>query len=469
MSNRREFVKTLLVGSVGVIVLPQFAKARTDDPWVTEVPKILARIKPPAFPKHDFVVTKFGAKAGAQNDSTAAINAAIDACSKAGGGRVVITEGEFLTGAIHLKNDVNLYIAKGATLKFSTDPNKYPLVHTRWEGMECMNFSPFIYAYEQSNIAVTGEGTLDGQATSQYWWPWIGRVQYGWKEGEPNQRAARAKLYKMMEDGVPVEKRVFGEGSYLRPNFIQPNRCKNVLIEGVKIINSPMWEVHPVLSENVIVRNVRISSHGPNNDGCDPESCKDVLIENCYFDTGDDCIAIKSGRNEDGRRLGAPTENIIIRGCEMKDGHGGVTIGSEISGGVRNIFAENCRMDSPNLDHALRVKNNAARGGLLENFYFRNITVGQVAHAVITIGFNYEEGAKGKYTPVMRNYVVEDVRSGKSEFAVDLQGLDNAPISNVKLKDMTFQNVSKGSIVKNVNGLTLNDVKVNGKIVDKLS
>ena len=230
-----------------------------------------------------------------------------------------------------------------------------------------------------------------------------------------------------------------------------------------------MWEVHPVLSENVVVRNVRISSHGPNNDGCDPESCKDVLIENCYFDTGDDCIAIKSGRNEDGRRLGAPTENIIIRGCEMKDGHGGVTIGSEISGGVRNIFAENCRMDSPNLDHALRVKNNAARGGLLENFYFRNITVGQVAHAVITIGFNYEEGAKGKYTPVMRNYVVEDVRSGKSEFAVDLQGLDNAPISNVKLKDMTFQNVSKGSIVKNVNGLTLNDVKVNGKIVDKLS
>jgi polygalacturonase len=153
----------------------------------------------------------------------------------------------------------------------------------------------------------------------------------------------------------------------------------------------------------------------------------------------------------------------------MKDGHGGVTIGSEISGGVRNIFAENCRMDSPNLDHALRVKNNAARGGLLENFYFRNITVGQVAHAVITIDFNYEEGAKGKYTPVMRNYVVEDVRSGKSEFAVDLQGLDNAPISNVKLKDMTFQNVSKGSIVKNVNGLTLNDVKVNGKIVDKLS
>jgi polygalacturonase len=403
-----------------------------------------------------------------QYDNSAAIAEAIDACNKVGGGRVVVPQGEFLTGAVHLKSNVNLYISRGATLKFSTDIKKYPLVFTRWEGMECMNFSPFIYAFQQTNVAITGEGTLDGQGNNQYWWPWNGRPQYGWKEGEPNQRAARAKLYKMMEDGVPVKDRVFGEGSYLRPNFIQPLRCKNVLIEGVKIINSPMWEVHPLLSENVTVRNVRISSHGPNNDGCDPESCQDVLIENCQFDTGDDCIAIKSGRNEDGRRIGVPTENVIIRGCEMKDGHGGVTIGSEISGGVRNVFAENCRMDSPNLDHALRVKNNAARGGLLENFYFRNITIGQVAHAVVTIDFNYEEGAKGKYTPVMRNYVVENVRSGKSEFAVDLQGLDKAPIVNVKMKKMTFDNVAKGSIVKNVSGIKLDDVKVNGKIVDKL-
>jgi polygalacturonase len=229
-----------------------------------------------------------------------------------------------------------------------------------------------------------------------------------------------------------------------------------------------MWEIHPVLSENVTVRGVRISSHGPNNDGCDPESCKNVLIKNCYFDTGDDCIAIKSGRNEDGRRINVPTENVVIQGCEMKDGHGGVTIGSEISGGVRNIFAENCRMDSPNLDHALRVKNNAARGGVLENFYFRNITIGQVAHAVVTIDFNYEEGAMGKYTRVMRNYIVEDVRSGKSEYAVDLQGLDKAPIVNVRMKGVTFDNVAKGSIVKNVEGIKLDLVKVNGKVVDKL-
>jgi polygalacturonase len=230
-----------------------------------------------------------------------------------------------------------------------------------------------------------------------------------------------------------------------------------------------MWEIHPLLSENITVRNVSILSHGPNNDGCDPESCKDVLIENCSFDTGDDCIAIKSGRNEDGRRIDVPTENVIVRSCEMKDGHGGVTIGSEISGGVRNVFAENCKMDSPNLDHALRVKNNAARGGLLENFYFRNITVGQVAHAVVTIDFNYEEGAKGNFKPVMRNYVVENVHSGKSEFAVDLQGLDKAPIENFQLRKVTFDNVAKGSIVKNVQGIQLVDVKVNGSLVNKLT
>ena len=236
-----------------------------------------------------------------------------------------------------------------------------------------------------------------------------------------------------------------------------------------EIVSLAIASINPAPRVFVEIRNVRISSHGPNNDGCDPESCKDVLVENCSFDTGDDCIAIKSGRNEDGRRIGVPTENMIVRGCEMKDGHGGVTIGSEISGGVRNIFAENCRMDSPNLDHALRVKNNAARGGLLENFYFRNITIGQVAHAVVTIDFNYEEGAKGKYTPVMRNYVVENIRSGKSEYAVDLQGLDKAPVENVQIRSATFDNVANGSIVKNVEGIKLESVRINGKSVTKLS
>ncbi len=468
MINRREFIRDLALTTAGLVILPEVAFSQSTDPWKTEYPKILARIRAPKFPKRDFLITKFGAKTTAGFDNREAINKAIDACSKAGGGRVVVPAGEFLTGAIRLKSNVNLHVSKGATLKFSTDPNAYlPIVHTRWEGMELMHLSPFIYAYEQSNIAITGEGTLDGQGKS-FFWKWHGNPNYG---GDPkilSQRPARARLYEMMDKNVPVADRVFGIGYYLRPQFVQPYKCKNVLIEGVTIVDSPMWEVHPVLCANVIVRNLRISSHGPNNDGCDPESCKDVLIDNCFFDTGDDCIAIKSGRNNDGRRINVPTENIIVRNCTMKDGHGGITVGSEISGGVRNLFAHDCRMDSPNLDHALRVKNNASRGGLLENFYFKNITVGEVAHAVITIDFNYEEGAKGNFTPVVRNYVVDNLTSGKSKYAVDIQGLDKSPIYDVSIRNSNFGVVENKSVIKNVKGLKLENVTVEGKKVEAL-
>ena len=465
MYNRREFIKDLILTSAGAALVPQFAFGQTD-PWRTEYPKILARIVPPKFPKRDFVITKYGAKTG--TDATDAITKAIAACSLAGGGRVVVPAGEYITGAIRLKSNVNLFVAKGATLKFSTDPEKYlPLVHTRWEGMELMHLSPFIYAYEQTNVAITGEGTLDGQGKS-FFWKWHGNPRYGGNPDVISQRAARARLYEMMDKNVPVAERIFGLGHYLRPQFIQPYKCKNVLIEGVTIIDSPMWEVHPVLCENVTVRNLRISTHGPNNDGCDPESCKDVLIDNCFFDTGDDCIAIKSGRNNDGRRLNTPTENIIVRNCTMKDGHGGITVGSEISGGVRNLFAHDCTMDSPDLWTALRVKNNASRGGKLENFYFKKITIGQVSRAVVEIDFNYEEGAKGQYTPVMRNYVVEDLRCRAGNRPLDLQGFENAPIYDVSLRNCSFGEMKSSSVIKNVRGLNLKNVTVGGKQVEKL-
>jgi polygalacturonase len=482
MTNRREFMKGLLIATGAVATSSIWSgnltselvanalrpSSASDSAWA-QLPAILRRIKPPVFPKRDFLVTRFGAAGDGVKDCTSAFARAIAACNKAGGGRVLVPKGAFLTGPIHLKSNVNLHVSSGATIKFSQDPAKYlPVVFSRWEGTELMNYSPFIYAFEQSNIAITGPGTLDGQSNNQAWWPWNGRAQYGWKEGEPNQRKDRAALAEMAERGVPVAERVFGEGHYLRPQFIQPYRCQNVLIEGVTITNSPMWEIHPVLSTNVTVRRVKISSHGPNNDGCDPESCTDVLIKDCFFDTGDDCIAIKSGRNADGRRLHAPSQNIVVQGCEMKDGHGGITIGSEISGGVRNVFGENCRMNSPNLDHALRVKNNAMRGGLLENLYFRNINVGQVAHAAITVDFNYEEGEKGKFVPVVRNFVVNNLQSGKSKHALDVQGFKSAPIYDLRLEDCTFANVESGSIVKNVKNLVLQNVRINGQIVKEL-
>jgi polygalacturonase len=477
MSSRRDFIRSLLIGGATAAISPEVLLSasrrrlvsQADGPWEIVMPRILARINPPEFPKRDFLLTRFGAKGDGLKDCTESFRKAIDACSQAGGGRVVVPAGTFLTGAIHLQSNVNLEVSQGATIKFSQNPKDYlPVVFSRWEGVELMNYSPFIYALDQTNIAITGAGTLDGQSDASNWWPWNGRANYGWKEGAPNQRADRTALMEMAEKGVAVKDRVFGAGHYLRPQFIQPYRCQNVLIEGVSIVNSPMWEIHPVLCNNVTVRRVKISSHGPNNDGCDPESCTDVLIDDCDFSTGDDCIAIKSGRNADGRRLNRPTQNIIVRGCRMKDGHGGITIGSEITGGVRNLFAENCQLDSQNLDHALRVKNNAMRGGLLENMFFRDIEVGQVAHAVITIDFNYEEGAQGSFVPVVRNYMVERLRSSKSKHALDVQGFANAPIVGLHLANCTFDNVAEPSIVKNVQGMTIANLRINGKVINSL-
>jgi polygalacturonase len=457
----------LIASGAAVSLSPELVFSQSEiDAWKSEYPKILKRIKPPKFKKKDYPITKFGAVGDGKTLCTDAIKSAIAECNKKGGGRVVVPKGEWLTGAIHLKSNVNLHVQKDATLKFSTDPKHYlPLVFTRWEGMELMHISSLIYAYNQQNIAVTGEGTLDGQGKAGFW-KWHGSPRFGGDPSKISQRPDRDKLYDMMTRNVPVAERVFGENSYLRPQFIQPYKCKNVLIEGVKIIDSPMWEVHPVLCENVTVRKLSVASHGPNNDGCNPESCKDVLIENCYFDTGDDCIAIKSGRNNDGRRINVPTENVIIRNCIMKDGHGGVTVGSECSGGVRNVFAENCRMDSPDLWTAIRVKNNASRGGKLENFYYRNITIGTVSRAAIEIDFNYEEGAKGEFTPMVKNFVVENLTARDCNKAVDLQGLDNAPLYDIVFKNCEFTKVVNKNIVKNVKGLKLQNVKVNGKTTE---
>ena len=432
------------------------------------VPQILARIVPPAFPSRDFRLTDFGATANGSTDCTDAFKRAIDACSASGGGRVIVPAGRCLTGAIHLRSNVNLRLERGATIAFKREPAAYlPAVRTWFEGMQLVNYSPLIYAYQQTNVAVTGEGTLDGQASVEHWWPWKGSADFGWKSGTPNQLAARARLYSMMERNVPVDQRLFGEGDYLRSAFIEMHSCRNVLIEGVRIINSPMWELHPVLSQNVTIRNVTISTLGPNNDGCDPESCRDVLIDGCEFNTGDDCIAIKSGRNEDGRRLNTPSENIIVRNCRMLDGHGGVTVGSEISGGVRNVFIERSMMDSARLDRALRFKNNAARGGLLEHIYMRDCEVRQVAEAILAIDFYYEEGEKGAFEPIVRDVELRNITGGRSQYVLYLRGIPKSEIRNVRVVDSNFENVAKANVTENVEGLELRNVKVNGRLALK--
>ena len=478
--SRREFVKSVTVAA-GVLLVPDALRgaspsavaraARRQAPeehgWA-RVPSILARIAPPRIARRTFPVTRYGAKGDGASDCTAAFQRAIAACAAAGGGRVVFPGGTFLTGPIQLRSRVNLEVQEGATVKFVTDPKAYErYVLTRFEGVELMGLSPLIYAANATDIAITGRGTLDGQASPTVWWPWKGQAAHGWKQGMAHQAAARARLFEMAERNDPVAARRFGVDSSLRPPFIQPYGCTNVLVEGVAIKNSPMWEINPVLCRNVIVRGVRIESHGPNNDGCNPESCRDVLIERCLFDTGDDCIAIKSGRNADGRRVNVPTQNVIVRDCEMRDGHGGVTLGSEISGHVRNVYVERCRMDSPQLDRALRFKNNAMRGGILEHVYMRDVQVGQVADAVLQVDFLYEEGTKGGFPPVVRDVELLRVTSKKSNHGLYLRGYDKGTIEDIRVIDCTFDGVAKPDVVEHVRGLVRRNVTVNGQKVSQ--
>lgn len=430
-----------------------------------EAAGIVARIRPPAFPRRDFNVKRFGAVGDGRTDATEAIARGIGECSAKGGGRVVIPKGVYLTGPVHLRSNVHLHLDDGATLLFTRDSRRYlPAVYSRWEGVELMNYSACIYADHAENVAVTGAGTLDGNAgCDSAWWPWNGRASCGWHQGLPSQAADRNRLFEMGARDVPVAQRVFGEGAYLRPNLVQFCHSTNILIDGLTMKNSPMYEVNPVLCSNVTVRNLHIDSHGPNNDGCDPDSCRDMLIENCVFDTGDDCIAIKSGRNRDGRRVGVPSENIVIRDCRMKDGHGGVTIGSEMSGGVRNVFVENCRMDSPHLDQALRFKTNAMRGGTIEHIFFRDIKIGEVANAVLQIDCRYEEGERGPEKPVVRDIHLARVTCEKSRYALQLRGLAASPVRDVHLEDCEFNGAAQPNVVEHVEALEAVRVKINGR------
>ena len=459
--SRREFLA--LAGGLAAAnytLRPAWAAAAAWD----EVPRILARIKPPVFPKREFDVSRYGARGDGQTDCTEAIARAIAECTRTGGGHVVFPAGVWFTGPIHLKSNVDLHVPQGSTIKFSRDPRRYlPVVYTRWEGIECMNYSALIYADGQENIAVTGDGILDGQADCEHWWPWKGRTNCGWGPGVPKQDDDRKALFDMGAKDVPVRERVFGGGHYLRPNLLQPCRSKNILIEGVTIKDSPMFEVSPLLCTNVTIRNIKIVAHGPNTDGCDQDSCSGVLIENCSFDTGDDCIAIKAGRNRDGRRMAAPSQDIVIRGCRMKDGHGGLTIGSEMSGGVRNVFAENCVLDSPNLNQALRFKTNAMRGGTIEHVHFRNIRIGEVSDAVLQVDFQYEEGENGPERPNVHDIHIQNVSCKKSKYALQVRGFRSAPIRDLRLEDCTFDNIAEANIIEHVTGLQCANVKINGK------
>ena len=451
------------------LIVPSIAQAKAWDE--EEYKRIEQSIKAPTFPEKDFLITKYGAKttnSAAQNQK--AINKAIAACSKKGGGRVIVPSGTFITGAITLLSHVNLVVEKDAVLKFAFEPDLYPIVPTRWEGIDCRNLSPCIYAYKQTDIAVTGEGTLDGSGANDTWWPWNGNPRFGFKEGMISQRGgSRARLLKNAEDSVPMDQRIFTKEDGLRPQLINFYLCENILMENLTLLNSPFWVIHPLLSKNITVRGMKIINDGPNGDGCDPESCDGVLIENCFFNTGDDCIAIKSGRNNDGRLWDKPSENIIIRNCEMKNGHGGVVIGSEISGGCRNVYAENNVMDSPELERVVRIKTNTCRGGVIENINARNIKVGVCKESVLKINLDYEpkEICCRGFVPTVRNVNIENITCEKSKYGVQIIALDSVcNVYDINVKDCHFNGVKDGNYSKGqTRDVHFDNLFINGSLV----
>lgn len=438
------------------------ASAGTDhaSPW-EEAARILRRVRPPSFPDRTFDITDFGAVGDGVTDCTAAINRAVQACSGAGGGRVVVGAGTYHTGAVHLRSNVNLHLEAGATLAFSRDPQDYlPVVHTRYEGVELMNYSPLVYAYGQRNVAVTGTGVLDGRADADHWWDWTSGPP-------PNEGPDKSALLQMAADGIPVEGRVFGDGHFLRPNLLQLYSCENVLIEGVTVRDSPMWNIHPVLCRNVTIRSVVVDSpHGPNNDGIDPESCTDVVIEGCTINTGDDCIAFKAGKDHDGRRVAAPCENAVVLDCEMADGNGGVTMGSETTGGIRNIFVRNCRMSSPRLERAIRIKSNPQRGGTIENVHVRQVEVGEAADAVIEVAMDYGNVTTGAYPPQLRGVTISQLTAERAPRALYMRGNAGHPLRDIRLHACRFDDMEGPNDLENVESIVFDQVWINGVRVD---
>ena len=452
------------------------------DGWNDEMYKeIEARIVAPTFKDATYDITKYGAattNTAAKNQK--AINKAIETCSKKGGGKVVVPAGTFLTGAITLKSNVNLVIEKDAVLKFAFEPSLYPIVYTRWEGLDCYNYSPCIYSNGAENVGITGEGTIDGNGSNDTFWQWTGVERFGYNKETTTETSkfpaqgdtigSRDLLQKMCEAGTPTDQRVFGMGKGLRPQLVNLVNTNNIIIDGVTMINSPFWVIHPLFCKNVTVSNVKVYNEGPNGDGCDPEACEDVLIEGCVFHTGDDCIAIKSGRNGDGRRDGRASKNIIVRNCTMEDGHGGVVIGSEISGGCNNVFVENCKMDSPNLDRVLRIKTNSCRGGVTENIYMRNVEVGQCREAVMRINLNYQpnEAAERGHNPTVRNVWMENVTCQKSKYGILINGLeDESQIYNINVTNCNFTGVSNKAVMRTglSHDLHFDSLFVNGNLV----
>jgi polygalacturonase len=384
-------------------------------------------VKEPMFPDRICSITDYGATASGKMLDTDAFRKAIDDCAGKGGGKVLVPRGTWLTGPIRLKSNIELRIERDATLLFDTDFDSYlPPVFSRFEGIEYENYSPLISATDATNVAITGTGTIDGQGKA--WWPMTDRAT-----------PFIDQLYAMGDDGVPVSERVFGsEEKGLRPAFIEFLRSKNILIEDVTIRNGPMWTIHPVYSSDIIIRGVSIETNpGPSTDGVAIDSSSNVLIEGSTFDTGDDAIVLKSGRDKEGMRLHVPTENVVIRNCTVSDSHGAIAIGSEMSGDIRNVFATGIAIDRS--QYGFRIKATRGRGGIVEHVWVENVSIKNASIGAIDIVTNYGIPFREYSTqePIFRDIHIRDFSAEKTRQGIDVEGLPDQPIQGI-----SFENIS---------------------------
>ena len=403
-----------------------------------DAPFAMEGIRECIFPAQDFSIADYGAVAGGEVSNTEAIAQAIEACNKAGGGRVVVPHGEWLTGPIHFLSNVNLHLAEGATLRFTDNPSDYlPAVMTSWEGMECYNYSPLVYAFECENIAITGTGTL--APIMDTWRTWF-------KRPKPHMEALK-QLYTMASTDVPVEERQMAVGeNNMRPHLIHFNRCKNILLDSFKIRESPFWTIHLFLCDGGIVRNLDVYAHGHNNDGVDIEMSRNFLIENCQFDQGDDAVVIKAGRNQDAWRLNAPSENIVVRNCTVLQGHVLLGIGSEMSGGVRNVYMHDCEVRD-SVFRLFFVKTNHRRGGFVENIWMKRVeaeAMQRVMEVDMDVLYQWRDLVPTYRDSItrIRGLYMEDVTCKRTQAIYDLKGDARHPIREVELKNITVGEVT---------------------------
>lgn len=412
---------------------------------------ILKAIVPPALSANVLQLSDFGAKGDSVTDCKPAFDKALKVCQEKNGGRIVVSGGIYLVnGPIHLVSNTSIDLQKGAKLVFGTNPDDYlPMVATSWEGTLLHNYSPLIYAYQVENVAIIGEGTIDGNGRDGFskWYD----LQ------KPGQQLSR----KMNHESVPVKDRIFGKGHYLRPHLIQFFGCKNILLEGITVENSPFWSVHFLKSENITARKMKFNTFNKNNDGFDPEYSKNILIEDIEFNNSDDNVAIKAGRDHEGRKTAIVSENIIVRNCRFKGLHG-LVIGSEMSAGVQNVFVENCTYGGY-CKRGIYLKSNADRGGFIRNIYVNNVTFGDVEDAIFITSFYHGEG-KG-YETAIHDVFFDNLKFKTATHAgLVIQGYPTKKVNNVHFSNIKIDSCTTGISFSNAEQILFNNVVIGKEV-----